>query len=41
MSFDPDPTEKAKDVIFPRNTTKKIYLKIFLNNILVSQADSE
>ena len=41
MSFDPDPTEKAKEVIFPRNTAKKIYLKILLNNILVSQADSE
>ena len=39
MSLNPDPTKQAQDVIFSRNTTKKIHPKIFFNNIPVSKAD--
>ena len=30
MSFNPDPTKQAQEVIFSRKTTKKIHPKIFL-----------
>ena len=41
MSFNSDPTKQAQKAIFSRKTTKKIYLKIFFNNIPVSKADSQ
>ena len=41
MIFDPDQTEQARVAIFSRKTTKKIYPKIFFNNIPVSKADSQ
>ena len=41
ISFNPDPTKQAQEVIFSRKTTKKIYPKIFFNNIPVSKADSQ
>ena len=41
MSFNPDPTKQAQVVIFSRKTIKKIYPKIFFNNIPVSKADSQ
>ena len=41
MNFHPDPTKQAQEVIFTRKTTKKIHLKIFLNNITGSKADSQ
>ena len=41
MSFNPDPSKQAKEVIFRRKTTKKIHPKIFLNNIAVSKVNSE
>ena len=41
MSFNPDPTKQAQEVIFSRKTTKKIHPKIFFNNIPVSKADSQ
>ena len=41
MSFNPDPTKQAQQVIFSRTTTKKIHPKIFFNNIPVSKADSQ
>ena len=36
MSFNPDPTKQAQEVIFSRETPKKIHPKIFFNNIPVS-----
>ena len=39
MSFNPDPTKQAQEVIFSRKTTKKFHPKIFSNNIPVSKAD--
>ena len=41
MSFNPDPTKQAQEVIFSRETTKKIHPKIFFNNIQISKADSQ
>ena len=41
MSFNPDPTKQAQEVIFSRKTSKKIHPKIFFNNIPVSKADSQ
>ena len=41
MSFNPDPTKQAQDVIFSRKTSKKIHPKIFFNNIPVSKVDSQ
>ena len=41
MSFNPDPTRQAQEVIFSRKTSKKIHLKTFFNNIPVSKADSQ
>ena len=41
MSFNSDPTKQAQKAIFSRKTTKKIYLKIFFNNIPVSKTDSQ
>ena len=41
MSFNPDPTKQAQEVIFSRKTTKKIHPKIFFNNIPVSKANSQ
>ena len=37
MSFNPDPTKQAQEVIFSRKTTERIHPKIFFNNILVSK----
>ena len=39
MSFNPDPTKQAQEVIFTRNTTKKVLPKIFFNNIPSSKGD--
>ena len=39
MSFNPDPTKQAQEVIFSRKITKKFHPKIFSNNISVSKAD--
>ena len=39
MSFIPDPTKQAQEVIFSRKATKNIHPKIFFNNIPVSKAD--
>ena len=41
MNFNPDPTKQTQEAIFSRKTTKKIYPKIFFNNVPVSKADSE
>ena len=41
MSFKPDPTKQAQEVIFSRNTTKTIHPKIFFNNIPVIKTDSQ
>ena len=41
MSFNPDPTKKAQEIIFSRKTSKKIHLKTFFKNIPVSKADSQ
>ena len=41
MSFSPDLANQPQKVIFSRKTTKKIYPKIFFNNIAVSKADSQ
>ena len=41
MSFKPDPRKQAQGVIFIRNTNKKIQPNTFVNNILVSQTDSQ
>ena len=38
MSFNPDSTKQAQEVIFSRKTTKKIHPEIFFNNIPVSKA---
>ena len=39
MSFNPDPTKQAQELIFSRKTSKKIHPNIFFNNISVSKAD--
>ena len=39
ISFNPDPTEQAQEVISNRKTTEKIRPKIFFNNIPVSKDD--
>ena len=36
MNLKPDPIKQAQKIIFYRKTTKKIYPKIFFNNIPVS-----
>ena len=41
MSFNPDPTKQAQEIIFSRKTTTRIHPKIFFKNIPVSQADSQ
>ena len=41
MNFNPDPTKQIQEAIFSRKTTKKIYPKIFFNNVPVSKADSQ
>ena len=41
MIFNPDPIRQVQKVIFNRKTTKKIYPKIFFNNIPVSKANSQ
>ena len=41
MSFSLDPAKKAQEVIFSREITKKIHLKISFINIPVSEADSK
>ena len=41
MSFNPDPTWQAQEVVFRRKATKKIHPKIFFNNIPVIPADSQ
>ena len=41
MSFNPDSTKQAQEVIFSIKTTKKIHPKIFFNKISVSKADSQ
>ena len=41
MSFNPDPTKQAQEVIFSRMTTKVSRPKIFFNNVPVSQVDSQ
>ena len=41
MSFNPDPIKQVQKVIFSRKTTKKIYPKIFFNNIPISKANSQ
>ena len=41
MSFNPEPTKQAQEVIFSRKTTKKIHPKIFSNNIPVSKTNSQ
>ena len=41
MSFNPDPTKQAQEVIFNRKTTKGTRPKIFFNDIPVSKADSQ
>ena len=41
MSFNPEPTKQAQEVIFSRKTTKKIHPKIFFNNVPVSEAYSQ
>ena len=41
MSFNPDPTKQAQEVIFSRKTAKKIHPKIFFNIIPVSKTDSQ
>ena len=41
MSFNPEPTKQAQEVIFCRKTTKKIHPKIFFNNIPVGKAGSQ
>ena len=41
MSFNPDPIKQVQNVIFSRKTTKKIYPKIFFNNIPISKANSQ
>ena len=41
MSFSPDPIKQVQKVIFSRKTTKKIYPKIFFNNIPISKANSQ
>ena len=41
MSFNPDLTKQAQEIIFSRKTTKKVHPKIFFNNIPVSKADSQ
>ena len=41
MSFKPDPTKQVQEVIFSRKTNKKIYSKIFFNNIPVSKGGSQ
>ena len=41
MNFNPDPTKQTQEAIFSRKTTKKIYPKIFFNNVPVSKADSQ
>ena len=41
MSFNPDPTKQAQEIIFRRKTTKKAHPKIFFNNIPVSKVDSQ
>ena len=41
MSFNPDPTKQAQEVIFSRKTNKKIHPKIFFSNIPVSKVDSQ
>ena len=41
MIFNPDPIKQVQKVIFNRKTTKKIYPKIFFNNIPVSKANSQ
>ena len=41
MNFNPDPKKQTQEAIFSRKTTKKIYPKIFFNNVPVSKADSQ
>ena len=41
MSFNPDPTKQAQEVIFNRKTNKKIHPKIFFNNIPINKANSQ
>ena len=41
MSFNSDPTKQTQDVIFSRETTKKICPKMFFNNNPVSYTDSQ
>ena len=41
ISFNTKPTKQGQDVIFSRKTTKKIYPKIFFNNIPVRETDSK
>ena len=41
ITFKPDSTKQAQDVIFCRKTIKKIKSKIFFNNIPISKADSQ
>ena len=41
ISFNPDPTKPAQEVLFSRKTTKKIHPKIFFNNFPVNKADSQ
>ena len=41
MSINPDPTKQAQEVIFCKESTKKIHPKIFFNNTPVSKANSQ
>ena len=41
MSFNPEPTKQAQEVIFSRKTAKKIHPKTFFNNIPVVKAGSQ
>ena len=41
MSFNPDLTKQAQEIIFSRKTTTKVHPKIFFNKIPVSKADSQ
>ena len=41
MSFNPEPTKQAQEVIFSKKTIKKIYPKLFFNNFPVSKFDSQ
>ena len=41
MSFNPDPTKQAQEIIFPRKLKKPLHPSIKFNNVLVQNASSQ